>query len=254
MLIARGGAQREVHPEPGQAVAFSSDGRTLFASVSGFEGYFIDVESGKRLSQVRTGSWLTSATFLTSSVVAATGSDGLVIYERGFEPKAAVLMKENATGMAAETGRVCAGTRSGSVACFSDEALAPSQYQRPSVVSSPAAEAAPAGGIEPEMSGGPFGTGSRQIGKLASVSGDRIVLSASENFPPVGATAKLWKQTTKMLGTSEIEFWIDIARVTVLDSGDGQVTLQVLEEKTVLYINGKKKSQFTPGATTRLEW
>ena len=254
MLIARGGAQREVHAEPGHAVAFSSDGRTLFAGVSGFDGYFIDIESGKKLLQVKTGSWLTSAAFLTPNVVAATGSDGLVIYERGHESDATVLLKASATGMAAETGRVCAGTRSGSVACFGGEALEPSHYQPPSVVINRGTESSPTTGVVPEMSGGPFGTGSRQIGKLASASGDRIVLNASDNFPPVGATGRLWKQATKLLGTSEIEFWIDIARVTVLESGDGQVTLQVLEERTVLFVNGRKQSQFTPGATTKLEW
>jgi len=248
LLVERGGAQRELHGEPAHAVAFSSDGQTLFAGASGFDGFFIDVASGEKQSRVRTGSWLTTAAFLTPELVAATGSDGLVLYNRGGGPAPTVLARDTAVGMAAETDRVCIGTRRGVVQCFSREPLEPSRYVAVHETREP--RAAP----EPKLTGGVFGTGSRQLGTIASVSGDRVVLKASDNFPPVGSTGKLWKQTSKKLGASEIEFWLDIARVKILESGAGAVTLQVLEEKSVLTVNGRKQSHFTEGAKTKLEW
>jgi hypothetical protein len=254
LLVERGGAQRELHGEPAHAVAFSSDGQTLFAGASGFDGFFIDVASGEKQSRVKTGSWLTTAAFLTPELVAATGSDGLVLYKRGGAPAPTVLVRDTAVGMAAETGRVCIGTRRGQVHCFSREALQPSSYVAVHETGEPGAAPEPRAAPEPELTGGVFGTGSRQLGTIVSVSGDRVVLRASDNFPPVGSTGKLWKQTSKKLGASEIEFWLDIARVKILESGEGAVTLQVLEEKSVLSVNGRKQSHFTEGAKTKLEW
>ena len=92
------------------------------------------------------------------------------------------------------------------------------------------------------------------LGTLTSVSDDTVVQTGSGELPPVGTTRNLSKQVTRQLGTASFETWLKVARVEVIETSRSTVTLRVLEETSVVHVNGRKIDHFTEGATTRLVW
>ncbi|MFH1435257.1 MAG: hypothetical protein ABIJ56_06040, partial [Pseudomonadota bacterium] len=68
------------------ALAFSPDDSKLFADSGSFKASVWDVDQAAQLIEYKTGSWLVEARFLSPTLVAATGSDGFVLYESAGEP------------------------------------------------------------------------------------------------------------------------------------------------------------------------
>lgn len=108
-----------------RALAFSPDGRRLFVGDGHFSAQELDVTTGKAVGlQHRTGSWLTAARYLADDLVAATGSDGLMLYPIGttnghplVDPKTVESGSARGLGVSPDGRMVCAGDHMGRTIC-----------------------------------------------------------------------------------------------------------------------------------------
>jgi hypothetical protein len=235
-----------------KAIAFSADGRRLFAASGIFKAFLWDVAKGNLLAEYRTGSWLTSVRFLGADAVAAGGSDGLVIYTKPGEPSQKLTyaqgsLSPSVEGVGASTDGtlVCCGDRDGAVACFSTGPLKPSEY-KPST-GHKEGQAAVSGATAPPVQEDVTGT-------LVSRTGSSLTVKLDHPpAPPLKARATLFKYFEKEIGGFKTSGWLEIAAVEVLKGSGMNLELSILEKRSVMTVNGKEVDHFAPGARLKLE-
>lgn len=92
-------------------------------------------------------------------------------------------------------------------------------------------------------------------GTILSRKGDSITLTTTGGeAPPVGATGALSKHIVKQMFGAEVVMWLTVADVKVSAVGKTTVTLTLVEETSVITVDGQKVDHFTKDSKTRLEW
>ena len=234
-----------------KAIAFSADGTRLFAASGTFKACLWDLSKGALLAEYRTGSWLTSVRFLSANVVAAAGSDGLVLYEKPGEPSQNLAYSPgrfapSVEGLAvsADGAVICSGDRDGIVACFAKGPLKPSEYK-------PLAAAAQ--GPAAAGQGAPPAKEVELTGALVSRSGQAVSIKLDQGpAPAAGTRGLLYKHFEKEIAGFKTSGWLEIAAVEVKKSSGPRLELTILEKRSVITMNGKEVDHFTPGVAVKL--
>ena len=92
-------------------------------------------------------------------------------------------------------------------------------------------------------------------GTILSRKGDSITLTTTGGeAPAVGATGSLSKHIVKQMFGPEVVMWLTVADVKVSAVGKTTVTLTIVEETSVITVDGQKVDHFTKDSKTRLEW
>ena len=92
-------------------------------------------------------------------------------------------------------------------------------------------------------------------GTILSRKGDTLTLTTTGGeAPPVGATGTLSKHIVKQMFGAEVVMWLTVADVKVSAVGKTTVTLTLVEETSVITVDGQKVDHFTKDSKTRLEW
>ncbi len=220
--------------------AFSPDGKVVFGDFASFEASMIDVASRKPRRRWRVGSWLTASRWIDAATVAATGSDGLAIFGSGEAPIASPV-DDLGEGIAlAPDGRtLCAGGRGGRIACFG------TSRPGPTVLASSFTDAASPGaaGSDAALAASPA-LDARILarnGKLLEVAVDRAAVVE------VGSTGSVSKPFQTNVGFA-LSGWIVVAEVIVVKVVPGKLTLEIVESKSTMTVNGRPVDHFAPGA------
>ncbi|MEM7153559.1 MAG: WD40 repeat domain-containing protein [Myxococcota bacterium] len=233
------------------AMAASPDGTRLFVQDGSFEARIYDVGSGEVVGTHGCGSWLTGATWLAPDLIAATGSDGFVLYSAGEkegksldDPKAEKYRTGEWLGASADNTIACAGDRDGRISCFSTAAMPASTYV-PAV-----AEA----GDDPAAGGDPAAVGPLLEGTIESRKGKTVrVRASSDARPAVGTKGSMSRHFERQMGRMTMSGWMGIATVEVTKVSGKTVTLKILEETSNVVINGRKQNQFKKGFQVKVE-
>jgi hypothetical protein len=90
-------------------------------------------------------------------------------------------------------------------------------------------------------------------GLIQSKTGSVITIAMAKSPAQKGDKLKLLKYKEGKIGNLPFSAWIDIADVEVISNADDKVVLSVLKENSVVFIDGKKKDQFTKDAEVKLE-
>ena len=240
------------------ALAFSPDDSKLFADSGSFKASVWDVDQGTQLIEYKTGSWLVEARFLSPTLVAATGSDGFVLYEGSGEPQSILNYTDKALPPVAEglgasmDGKLaCAGDRDGTIACFSTSELNPSAYAK--MVKADIKAPAPGSGTMAQASLQQVKT-AQILGEISGRKGKVITVKVyTSNLPQGGAGGSLFKHFEKKIGSMSMSGWLEIAAVKVKKTESNKIFLEIKKEKSVMKVNGKKVKHFTPGTKVKLE-
>ena len=241
------------------ALAFSPDDSKLFADSGSFKASVWDVDQAAQLIEYKTGSWLVEARFLSPTLVAATGSDGFVLYESGGEPlkilnytDKAVAPVAEGLGASADGKLACAGDRDGTIACFSTSELKPSAYAK---MAAPDGKAASTG--DGSIARAPQQQQAKTVEILGEISGRKgkviTVKVYTSNLPQGGAGGSLFKHFEKKIGSMSMSGWLEIAAVKVKKTESNKIFLEIEKEKSVMKVNGKKVKHFAPGTKVKLE-
>ena len=92
-------------------------------------------------------------------------------------------------------------------------------------------------------------------GTILSRSGTELTLSTTGGeVPPVGATGELSKHIVKQMFGAEVVMWLTIAQVKVTAVGKTTVTISIVEETSVVTVDGKKVDHFTKDSKVQLSW
>ena len=97
-------------------------------------------------------------------------------------------------------------------------------------------------------------TGTQQATIQSSRRGTVVLKGTGGTVPPQGANGELLKKVDTNLGKMSISAWVNIAAVQVTTVKGSKVTLEIVEEKSQMTVNGKKTNHFTPGSRVKLEW
>lgn len=252
---------RDLGSSRARSLAFTPDGRGLFAYAGGFKPAMVDLASGMIRTQYRSGSWLTGAVALRDGRVVAAGSSGFVVYSaEGGEGQELALTRSSAEGIGAGGDLVCAGDRSGNVACFrgtggvtADPRAANGVPSAPAVATPRPTTPVAAAPVTPVVV--PVSVEKEASGTLSSASGGEVVVTLSGgDLPEVGQRGALSKHVDQSLGAMSFKAWVEVGRVRVTRVVDGTLRLAVEEETLSVVVNGQKKSQFTVGADVRFVW
>lgn len=227
--------------------AFAPDGGTLFGRFDSFTTALVDPDTAQpRGATWRVGSWITAARWIDPSTVVATGSDGLGLFSTKGGAGAAPLespVDDLGEGLAVSTdgATVCAGGRSGRIACFGRAKPGPSPVA--------GAFPAPGGGRPGGAPGAPPAAAAEPTldGKLVSRQGKRLVVQIDPGAAvEVGSTGEVSKRFEQNLGFV-ISGWITIAEVKVVAADRGKLTLEIVAEKSAMTMNGRPVNHFAPG-------
>lgn len=235
------------------AMAAAPDGGRLFVQDGSFEARIYDVASGAVIESYECGSWLTGARWLGPDTIAATGSDGFVLYTKGaakaralLDPDAARHASYEWLGASPDGEIVCGGDRGGRVSCFSTQPMPASTYE-PAPVVAGAPDPGKAAGAEAEAAPLLEGT-------IVSHEGKRLEVTAtSATLPAVGTKGSLSRRFERTLGRMTMSGWMGIAKVEVMKVSGPKVVLKILEETSNVKINGRKQDQFARGFEVKLE-
>jgi len=118
------------------AMQYSPDGAFVFADAGSFEAGIMDVATASWKRNYTVGSWVSSSVWLTPTLLAGAGSDGVSLFsfDRGGTRHLELPGVEHqptmeGIGASADGSLVCAGTRRGLVACWSNRPVEPSTYR-----------------------------------------------------------------------------------------------------------------------------
>ena len=236
------------------AVALSSDGKRLFAPSGTFKTSLWDLSKWSLLAEYSTGSWLTAVRFMNGDVVAAAGSDGLVLYEKPGDPSQTLAYSSgrfapSVEGLAVspDGAVICSGDRDGIIACFARGPLKPSEYKP---------QAAAAQGPNTAGQGGPQQAPAKEVeltGTLVSRSGQSVSVKLDQGSgPSAGAQGTLYKRFEKEIAGFKTSGWLEIAAVQVKKSSGPVLELTILEKRSVMTVNGKEVDHFIPGVAVKL--
>ena len=233
------------------AMSASPDGTRLFVQDGSFEARIYDIGSGEVVGSHECGSWLTGSQWLAPDLIAATGSDGFVLYSAGerdgkklTDPNADKYNTGEWLGVSANKAAICAGDRDGRISCFSTEAMPASTYE----------PAAAAPGEDPSAGGDPAAVGPLLEGVIESRKGKVVrVRASSDARPAVGTTGSMSRHFERKMGRMTMTGWMGIAKVKVTKVSGKIVTLKILEETSNVVINGRKQNQFKKGFVVKVE-
>jgi len=220
--------------------AFAPSGKTVFGDFASFEASNVDLVTQKPSKTWKVGSWLTASRWIDGMTIAATGSDGLSIFSATADTIASPISDlGEGIALSKDGGTLCAGARSGRIACFARSKPAPSTLASAFAGGSP--QGAAAGGVpsrpaSPELSGKILG----RKGKTLEVSIDGLT------SVELGATGTVSRPFQTNVGFA-ISGWIVIAKVKVVAATKGKLTLEIVEEKSAMSVNGRQVNHFTPG-------
>jgi hypothetical protein len=237
-----------------ECAAFSGDGGQLFADSGVFKASLWDLDSASVSHTYETGSWVVGAEFLSPDLVAACGSDGLVLYRGDGKPALALTYGKDAFPPAVEgldaspDGKLlCGGDRDGVVACFATEVVGVSGY---------AALAAPASsGPAPATAGSQkAGLPSAELlgeiqGKKGKVVTVKVYVPAA---PAAGSPCAVYKYVEKKLGSFQTSGWLEIASARVKKGEGKKLVLDLVEELGVIVVGGKKVNHFKTGTKVKV--
>lgn len=239
------------------AMAASPDGTRLFVQDGSFEARVYALSDATIVAAHECGSWLTGARWLSPELVAATGSNGMVLYATG-RPEGQPLVDPDAErhasyewlGASPDGAIVCGGDRDGRISCFSTASMPASTYApAPAVAEHTGPARGDAGGGEPAAAAGPLLQGS-----IASRKGKRLTITpAGAELPAVGTKGELSRRFERQLGRMTMSGWMSIATVEVTRASPTAVELQILEETANVTVNGRKQNQFKAGFEVKLE-
>ena len=92
-------------------------------------------------------------------------------------------------------------------------------------------------------------------GEIRSAKGNTILVTFSgDDVPMPGQHAEMSKHIEKSSGTFSFTAWLTVADVVVHKVEGSKLTCKVLEEHSVVTVNGEKKNHFTSGSEVKLEW
>lgn len=69
-----------------------------------------------------------------------------------------------------------------------------------------------------------------------------------------GTVADMSKHFEEQLGKMTMNGWLTVAKVKCLSAAQQRITVEVLEEKSEITVNGEKVDHFKPGKRMKLEW
>jgi len=219
-------------------VRFSPDSSVLFTYPSSFKGGELSLATGEVQREFEASSWIKTVRYIDANAVLLTGADGLALASgrNSLQPSPVAELGEG-LDLSADGSLFCAAGRGGDTACFSKKPVAPSTFvpwQGPGSAGSPVASSSPA---KVELS---------LDGQIVSRAGKTLVIStsaAAEAKP--GMRGELLKHFTENIGF-QISGQIVIATVEVKSADAGTITLTILEEKSIMTVNGKKADHFSP--------
>lgn len=99
----------------------------------------------------------------------------------------------------------------------------------------------------------PAAKASSMEGKLASRAGSLLVIQVAGASPSPGAKGVLYRHFEQDIGPLHTTGWLAIADVTVKEAKGGSIKLDMVAEKSVIMVNGKKVNHFEPGNLIKLE-
>jgi len=244
-----GGDDRRV-----QCVAFSGDGGLLFADSGVFQASLWDLDGASVSHTYETGSWVIGAELIKPDLVAACGSDGLVLYRDDGKPALTLTYVKDAFPPAVEgldvsrDGKLlCAGDRDGVVACFATEVVGVSGY---AALAAPSASGPVQGAAVSQQAGPPP---AELLGEIQGKKGKMVTVKVYvPSPPPAGSPCTVYKYFEKKLGSFQTSGWLEIAAATVKKGEGKKLILELVEELGVIVVNGKKVNHFKTGTKVKV--
>src|SRR5262249_37395355 len=90
-------------------------------------------------------------------------------------------------------------------------------------------------------------------GTLVSRNGSLLVIDAAGAAPSSGAKGVLYRYFEQEIGPLHTSGWLGIADVTVKDAKGSKIRLNLVAEKSIIMLNGKKVNHFESGNKVKLE-
>lgn len=242
------------------AMQASPDGKHVFVENGSFEARVYDVGSGAVTDAFKAGSWLSGARWLSPDLIAATGSDGVLLYPKGaakgerlVDPSAREYRTGEWLGASVDGSTVCAGDRDGWLSCFSTRPMPASTYEPAPIVAQ--ADTAPADvGGAPAAAEEPSAPTVEFLGVIKSRKGKVLRVGTSGGaLPAVGTKGSLSRKFERTMGRMTMSGWMGIAEVKVTAVKGDVIELKILKETANVVINGRKQKQFKSGFEVRLE-
>jgi len=90
-------------------------------------------------------------------------------------------------------------------------------------------------------------------GKLVSRTGAILVIDVAGASPSPGAKGVLYRHFEQDIGPLHTSGWLGIADVTVKDVKGSKISLNLVAEKSIIMVNGKKTNHFQAGNQVKLD-
>jgi hypothetical protein len=241
ILILEGSTRRRVpnFTDDSGALAFSPEGRELFARTRSFTAARGALADGTLSGSVKISSWLSAAMYLDDSLIAATGAHGLGLLHPA-HTEMIELHGRAGEGLAASADRqlLCAGTRDGTIHCWARGGERATVAAQPTPAKPSAAPTTP--------------TTAAIEGSIVSRAGTTLTLALDGSTLKVGDGLRLDKRVESKLGGMSITAWLTIADVRVQTADAKRVTVAIEAEKSSVTLNGQPLDHFTAGSTVKL--
>jgi hypothetical protein len=93
-------------------------------------------------------------------------------------------------------------------------------------------------------------------GKILSKNNDivRVQQTDTGRLPIKNTIGILSKYFEKVLFGANVTGWLDVGKMNVLKTDKGIVTMRLLEEKSMITIDGKQEDHFQPGFIVKFIW
>ena len=237
----------------GDTAVFSPNGSQIFALKGGFAAVLTD-PAGSVSATFKTGSWINDAHFLSDTEILAGGSEGLVLYRAGSaRPVETWASGSRWSKLAVGDGWRCAADDAQSAV---DPATIAANRPTPRPDPPPPTTGTTAPSRSPAPPPPPLQPASSEPAELnlASRRGDLLITRlTSGSAPAVGTELTLYKHVTRQLGRTKVTAWLNIADVTVAQVQGGTIKLTIVQENSVMTMNGQKVDQFKTGSRLKVE-
>lgn len=226
-------------------VRFSPDASAVFTYSDSFTGGEVNLASGEVNRSFKVSSWIKTVRYIDANKILLTGAHGLAL---GSGRDTLVESPADDLGegldLSSDGSFFCAAGRGGKTACFSNRPVAPSTY---------VPWQGPGSGPSPTPSTSPAPVSVSIDGEIVSRTGTTVVLAAqAANEAKPGMRGQLSRHFSQNIGI-EISGQVVIAVVAVKQVGTGTITLNVIEEKSKVTVNGKNVDHFAPKTAVTLE-
>ncbi len=93
-------------------------------------------------------------------------------------------------------------------------------------------------------------------GKILSKNNDIVTVQQTDTarLPVKNTLGILSKYFEKVLFGANVTGWLDVGKMNVLKTDKGIVTMRLLEEKSMITIDGKQEDHFQPGFVVKFIW